>query len=275
MSPTTPEADGARASRRTPDTVFDTHAHLDDAQFDADRSGVIARAREAGVRRILSVGDTLASSERALALAREYAGVRAAVGVHPHAADTCDEAAVSRLRELAAAAEVAAIGEIGLDYFKDYQPRRGQRAAFERQAALAAALDLPVVVHNREATDDCLAVLGAYAGRLRGVAHCFSGDAAAARRFLDLGFYISLAGNVTYRGAEALRKAARFVPEEHLLVETDCPHLVPRGAPRRRNEPAFILHTLRFLAALRGVSPEHLARRACENAERLFGGKAV
>jgi len=272
MIPTAPEAGDARPGRSAPETVFDTHAHLDDEQFAADLPGVVERACGAGVRRILTVGDGVASSERALALAREYAGVLAAAGIHPHASDTCADEALARLRALAEADEVVAIGEIGLDYFKDYQPRRVQRAAFERQAALAATLDLPVIVHNRDATDDCLAVLAAHGGRLRGVAHCFSGDAAAARRFLDLGFHISFAGNVTYRSAEALRRAARFVPEERLLVETDCPYLVPRGAPRRRNEPAFVVHTLRCIATVRGVSPERLARRTAENAERLFGG---
>ena len=261
-------------------SVFDTHAHLDDARFSADLAEVIERARDAGVGEIISVGTDLATSRKAIEIAQAHEGIYTAVGFHPHDSAGIGDAEEAQIRQLAgrfgrrsgerAGGVVVALGEIGLDYFKNYQPRQVQRVAFERQAALAVEVDLPIILHNREATDDCLAVLDEYCGRVRGVAHCFSGDDADARRFLDLGFYVSFAGNVTYPKAENLRRAAGLGLDDRLLVETDCPYLAPQPVRGERNEPAFVLHTLAVLAEERGAPADRLAEITTQNARALF-----
>ena len=251
--------------------VVDTHAHLDDPRFRKDVEAVLQRACEAGVREIVTIGTDWETCPAALRIAAAHENVHATVGIHPHDAATYDDALEEQLRAWASEGGVVGLGEIGLDYFKNYSPRHVQRAAFERQAALAVELGLPIVLHNRDATDDALAVLQPHAGRIRGVAHCFGGDAEGAERFLGLGFHISFAGNVTYSSAENLREAALIVPDDRLLVETDCPYLSPRSVRNKRNEPAHVVETLRFLANLRGVSAEALAAATTPNAHALFG----
>lgn len=254
----------------------DSHAHIDGEEFDADRDEVVARAREAGVRAILNVGtgDPHAGNfERAVAVAEKYEGVCAAAGVHPHDARLYDEAAERRLLEVVRRGPpVVALGEIGLDYHYDHSPRDVQRRVFARQLRLAREEGLPVIIHSREADEDTASILrremdGA-AGL--GVMHCFGGGPALAEAALGLGFMISFAGNVTFKKAENLREVARAVPPERLLVETDCPYLAPVPFRGRRNEPAFVVETARFLAELRGVEPEELGRVTSENFARLF-----
>ena len=254
----------------------DSHAHIDGEEFDADRSEVVARARAAGVRAILNVGTGdphSGSLERAVAVADEYEEVYAAVGVHPHDAKLYDETAESRLVGLVErGGKVVAWGEIGLDYHYDHSPREVQREVFARQLTLARTFKLPVIIHSREADEEIVEVLReAYEGAPRGgVMHCFGGGPALAEAALDLGFYISFAGNVTFKKAEPLREVARLVPLERLLVETDCPYLAPVPLRGRRNEPAFVVETARFLAELRGVGPAELGRLTSANFSRLF-----
>ncbi len=255
----------------------DSHAHIDGAEFDADRDEVVARAREAGVRAILNVGTGDPHGDnfkRALSVAETYEDVYFAVGVHPHDAKLYDDAAEQYVSDLLRGTSRAlALGEIGLDYHYDHSPRDVQREVFARQLRLAQSLSLPVIIHSREADEETLEILGAeYAGASRGgVMHCFGGGPALAEGALDLGFYISFAGNVTFKKAEALREIARTVPLERLLVETDCPYLAPVPHRGRRNEPAYAAATARFLAELRGVSDEEIGRATSENFSRLFG----
>ncbi|MET0649027.1 MAG: TatD family hydrolase [Pyrinomonadaceae bacterium] len=254
----------------------DSHAHIDGEEFDGDRDEVVARARGAGVRAILNVGtgDPHGGNfERAVALAEKYEGVYAAVGVHPHDAKLYTEAAERLLLEFVRSKRVVALGEIGLDYHYDNSPREVQREVFARQLRLARAENLPVIIHSRDADAETLEILRAeYEGAERGgVMHCFGGGPALAEGALGLGFYISFAGNVTFKKADALREVALAVPSERLLVETDCPYLAPVPHRGRRNEPAHVVETARFLAELRGARPEEIGRVTSENFSRLFG----
>ena len=255
---------------------IDSHAHIDGEEFDADRDEVVARARAAGVEAILNVGTGdphSGSLERAVRVAESYKNVYAAVGVHPHDARLFDDAAAERLNGIAEGSpRVVAWGEIGLDYHYDNSPRETQREVFRRQLRLARAAELPVVIHSREADDETVAILEEeWAGAgLGGVLHCFGGGLLMAERALALGFMISFAGNVTFKKAEPLREVARLVPADRLLVETDCPFLAPVPLRGRRNEPAFVVETARFVAGLRGVTPEELGSVTTENFARLF-----
>ena len=255
----------------------DSHAHIDGEAFDADRDDVVARARASGVRAILNVGtgDPHGGDlERAVELAGKYEGVYAAVGVHPHDARLYDDPAERRLKGiLDGGGRVVALGEIGLDFHYDNSPREVQREVFARQLRLAKELSLPVIIHSREADDETVEILrGAYAGAERGgVMHCFGGGMKMAEAVLELGFYVSFAGNVTFKKAENLREVARVVPAERLLVETDCPFMAPVPLRGRRNEPAFVVETARFVADLRGAAPEELGRTTAQNFSRLFG----
>ena len=257
----------------------DSHAHIDGEQFDADRDETIARARAAGVRAILNVGtgDPHGGEiERAVAVAGRYENVFAAVGVHPHDARLYDEAAEGRLLALVKGSRrVVAWGEIGLDFYYDNSPRDAQREVFARQLRLARAEGLPVVIHSRDADVETVEILRTeFEGAARGgVMHCFGGGMWMAESVLELGFMISFAGNVTFKKAENLREVARAVPLERLLVETDCPFLAPVPFRGRRNEPAFVVETARFLAELRGVEHEELGRITSENFARFFNVK--
>ncbi|MFW6107985.1 MAG: TatD family hydrolase, partial [bacterium] len=243
--------------------------HLVDARFADDRDAVLRRAADAGVELVVCPGTDLADSRQALDLARENASVRAAIGLDRDAAADVDDAALDRLRALAADERCVAIGEIGLDYHYDHVPREVQRAGFEAQLGLANDLDLPVIVHCREAFDDCLPMLEA-AG-VRGVLHCFSGDADIALRCCELGLMVSFAGQVTYKRSDALRDAARALPTQHLMIETDSPYLAAQAVRGKRNEPAFVAHTARCLADLLGLAPEDVDRITSTNARLLFG----
>ncbi|HKG14368.1 MAG TPA: TatD family hydrolase [Pyrinomonadaceae bacterium] len=255
----------------------DSHAHIDGEEFDADRVEVVERARAAGVRAILNVGTGdphSGSLERAVAVAEEFEGVYAAAGVHPHDARLYDEAAERRLLGVLRGSDrVVALGEIGLDYHYDNSPREAQREVFARQLRLAARLELPVIIHSREADEETVKILRAeYAGAASGgVMHCFGGGRKMAEDVLAFGFHVSFAGNVTFKKADALREVALAVPLERLLVETDCPYLSPVPLRGRRNEPAHVVETVRFLAGLRGVTPEELGRATSENFYDLFG----
>ena len=250
---------------------IDTHAHLEMEAFAADREAVLERAGAAGLTAIITVGTTLCDAEKAVALAHRHRLVYAAVGIHPHEAAGIDGGTYEALRQLARQEKVVAIGEIGLDFFYNHAPREVQLRRFGEQLDLAGSLDLPVIVHDREAHAETLAMLEARRGRLQGVLHCFSGDAAMARRCLALGFYLSVAGPVTFPKAAQLREVAREVPPERLLIETDCPYLAPQRYRGKRNEPAYVRETAAALAELRGVPAEELEAVTAANARRLFG----
>jgi len=260
-------------------TLVDTHAHLDFSKFDTDRPAVVERARAAGVATIVNVGTDLVSSRRAVDLANEYEAVYAAVGVHPHGAKKLDGETLGELRELAQRPKVVAIGEIGLDYYRNLSPPEAQRRAFQAQLAWAAKLGKPVIIHDRDAHDEILEALTKWAagldnpglaGRL-GVLHTFSGDLEMAERAIDLGFYISISGPVTYQNARQLPEIVRALPLDRLLVETDCPFLAPEPYRGKRNEPAYTRLVAECIAELKGVSFDHLARATTANARRLFG----
>ncbi|MHB8772087.1 MAG: TatD family hydrolase [Syntrophales bacterium] len=250
--------------------AIDTHAHLEMEAFDKDREDVLARAAAAGLTAIITVGTTIPDCEKALALARRYRQVYASVGVHPHEASGIDAASYDALRRFAAEPKVVALGEIGLDFFYDHSPREVQLRSFAAQLDLAAELDLPVIIHDRDAHGETLGLLRERRGRLRGVLHCFSGDAAMAEECVEMGFYISIAGPVTYPKADQLRSVAREVPVERLLVETDCPYLAPQPHRGKRNEPAYVIETARRLAELRGIPALEMEQVTAENARRLF-----
>lgn len=255
----------------------DSHAHIDGEEFDADRDEVVARARAAGVRAILNVGTGdphSGSLERAVAVAEKYECVYAAAGVHPHDAKLYDDDAERRLLEIARrGGRVIAWGEIGLDFHYDNSPRDVQREVFARQLRHAREEGLPVIIHTREADEETIEILRTeYGGAAHGgIMHCFGGGMPLAEAALELGFMISFAGNVTFKKAENLREAARIVPLERLLVETDCPYLAPVPLRGRRNEPAYVVETARFLAELRGIEPEALGGITSENFARFFG----
>ena len=252
--------------------LVDTHCHVQDAAFDDDRAEALARARsELGA--LIVVGDDLESSRRALGLAR--GNVYAAVGMHPYHADWVGPAALAEIRDLAEHPGVVAIGETGLDYYRySKASKASQRAALEHQLGLAREMGLPVIIHNRDAHEDLAEILDGWAGDLpAGVMHCFAGDPSFVERTVRWGFHISFAGNVTFPKAEALREAAREVPMDRLLVETDSPYLAPQPVRGRRCEPIHVVHTARVLAELHGLPFEEFVARTTENARRLFWGK--
>ncbi|MGB9886942.1 MAG: TatD family hydrolase [Moorellales bacterium] len=251
--------------------LVDSHAHLDDPRFRADLAAVIERARAAGVRWIVTVGTDLSSSRQAVALAHRYPEIVAAVGFHPHEARHFQEQDLEELAALATDSRVVAIGEIGLDYHYNYSPPEVQRRVFERHLELAERLGLPVIVHDREAHRDAEELLVRQGPSRRGVVHCFSGDRAMAERLLDQGYYLSLAGPVTFpRAKEHFRRVLAVVPTDRLLVETDSPYLSPVPYRGQRNEPARVALVAAGVAELLGLSPEELIRRTGEASANLF-----
>ena len=259
--------------------LVDTHAHLDSSRYDKDRAAVISRAQEAGVTQMITIGGSLEASRRALALAQEYPFLYAAVGIHPHNAVDLNGAALAELRELAQQPKVVAVGEIGLDFYRDLSPRDVQRRAFQAQLAWAAKMSKPVVIHDRDAHQEVLEILADWAagqarsplaGRL-GVLHTFSGDLPMAERAIELGFYLSISGPVTYQNARDLPEVVRSVPLERLMVETDCPWLAPHPHRGKRNEPAYVRLVAEQIAALRGIELAKVAQATTANARRLFG----
>lgn len=254
--------------------LVDSHCHLDFPQFDADREAVLERAEQAGVRALLAIGVGKGPPEldAGLRIAALRSWIYATVGVHAHEAKLADDAAFAGLERLASEPRVVAVGEIGLDYHYDHSPRTVQQEVFVRQMELARRAAKPIVIHCREAWPDCLALLRAHwqPHGLPGIFHCFSGDLAVAREGLDMGFFISFAGNITFPKAQELREVARLIPRDRLLVETDAPYLAPVPHRGRRNEPAFVAAVAGQLAALHGVSPEAMAEQTARNFFRLL-----
>ena len=255
--------------------IVDSHAHLDDSRFSDDREGVLQRAWDAGVRKILTIGNGSGPDQMGcgISIADIHDWIYTSAGVHPHDASKVEERHYDLIQQLARHPRVLAIGEMGLDYHYDNSPRDIQRAVFRRQLALANDLDLPVIIHTREADDDTIALLKAESPR-RGVIHCFTSGNKLADFVLEIGFYISFSGIVTFANAQSLAEIARSVPVDRILVETDSPYLAPIPHRGKRNEPSFVADTARFIANLRGMPTDEFSMRTSANFERLFAAKS-
>ena len=253
-------------------TLIDTHPHLCDEKFDDDRIDVIARAHEAGVTKIISMGDTMAASAQVVQDAEEYPALYAAVGIHPESACVLTDEMRRQLLTWAQHPKVVAIGEIGLDYYweKDASRRALQRDLLAAQLDLAREAGLPVCIHDREAHGDTLAMLRAEGAGLTGVLHCYSGSLEMARELWKMGWYIGIDGPLTYKNAAKLPDIVREAPADKLLVETDCPYLAPVPLRGKRNEPACVTHIVAKIAEIRGEAFEEVARYTTENAQRLY-----
>ena len=250
--------------------LFDSHAHLDDEKFDSDRDEMLARAAAAGVTNMLCAGADMESSARAVALAKKHAGVYASVGMHPHDARLMVNDDYDQLAVWAQEKKVVAIGEIGLDYYYNHSPRDIQQKVFIRQLDLARQLHKPIIIHDRDAHGDILRIVQNEGKAIPGVFHCFSGSVEMMREVLKLGFYVSIAGPVTFPKSVKLKEVAAAAPLERLLVETDCPYLTPHPHRGKRNEPAFVRLVAEEVANLRGMELEALAAATTANAKRLF-----
>jgi TatD DNase family protein len=251
--------------------LIDTHCHLDFPDFDIDRDAVVTRAREAGVGVIVNVASGLKASRDAVALAGRIDGVYATVGVHPHDAKDLEASGFEEIKRLAGSPRVVAIGEVGLDYYRNLSPQDVQIKVFRGFIELAVEKTLPLIVHSRMAFQETLDILGPQAGRLTGVVvHCFSGDPAHLKACLDLGFYVSFTGNITYKKADRLRDVVRLCPLERMFLETDAPFLSPEGKRGSRNEPAYVGYVRDEVARLKDILPDEVARVTTENARRFF-----
>ena len=258
--------------------MIDSHCHIDFKDFNANRAEVIAAAAEAGVHTLINIGADLTTSQRSVALAGEHGMIYAAVGVHPHDASTLDDACLVKIRSLAAEDKVVAIGEIGLDFYRDLSPRQTQKVAFHKQMQLAVELNLPVVIHTREAFRETLSIAGEYSDLLPGgVFHCFPGDVDEAYRVLDLGFVLGIGGVVTYKNSRMARVAPE-VPLDKIILETDAPYLAPIPYRGKTNQPAYVKLVCDKVAELCGVPSQEVEKitdRTCQKLFRLvetFGG---
>ncbi|KXG77851.1 putative deoxyribonuclease YcfH [Fervidicola ferrireducens] len=249
--------------------LVDAHAHLDDAAFDGDREELLKHIKEQGII-VINAGSDLESSRMSLELARNYDFVYACAGVHPHEASKVSPDYIDGLRELAKHPKVVAVGEIGLDYHYNFSPREVQKKVFEAQLSLAKEMGLPVVVHSREALGDTLEILKK-SGVKKGLMHCYSGSLDEARDFLDLGFYFSFGGVLTFKKAEDVRKVAAGLPKGRVLIETDCPYLSPEPFRGKRNDPTRLVYIIRALADIWGISEGEVGEITKNNAKELFG----
>lgn len=249
--------------------MIDTHCHIDFKDFDRDRDDVIVQAVEFGVDRLINIGVDIPSSRRSFALANSYENIYCTVGIHPHDSKTLNHKFLSEMETMTANHKVVGIGEIGLDYYRDLSPRDIQRKAFITQLDLAVNLDMPVVIHVREAMDDALAIVDKYVGKLKGVLHCFPGTVEQADRVADMGFHISVNGVMTYKNSK-MQDLGRETDLSMMLIETDCPFLTPAPYRGKRNVPAYVRHVCIKLAELRGMSMAEIDKITTRNAEKLF-----
>jgi TatD DNase family protein len=252
--------------------LFDTHAHLNDAQYTDDLDEVISRAKANQVGYILTASSDIASSVENITLTQKYSIFYAAVGIHPHNAANHNNSIISMLKEFASYPKVVAIGETGLDYYYDNSPREEQKICFAKHISLARDVRLPIIIHNRDAHEDTLKILKSENAKdVGGVFHCFSGSVEMAREAMNLGFMISIAGPVTFKNARKLLDVVKYVPDDMLLIETDSPYLAPEPYRGRRNEPAYIKLTAEKIAKIKGKSLEYIGETTTANAKRLFG----
>ena len=251
--------------------LFDTHAHYDNERFNEDRDEAIERAYKSGVKYILNASYDLKSSAESVSLSGKYDFVYASVGIHPHDVSSVDESAVSTLEGYALNKKVVAIGEIGLDYYYDNSPRELQRYWFARQIRLAKRLGLPIIIHNRDAHEDTFKIVREeQASEVGGVFHCYSGSVEMAKELINNNFYIALGGVVTFKNARKVVDVAAFVPDNRLLIETDCPYMAPEPYRGKRNESSYLWQVAEKIAQIRGVTTEYIARITTENAKNLF-----
>lgn len=254
--------------------LIDSHVHLDDRRYNNDRDRIIKGLKNDGVELVINIGADLKTSIASVSLAEKYDNVYAAVGVHPHSAKEVDDSTLEILKSFASREKVIAIGEIGLDFHYDNSPRDVQRKWFKKQLDLAKEVDLPVVIHSRSATQETFDIIKeAQDGKLRGVLHCYSDSVEIALEYLKLGFYISLAGPVTFNNTRVLKEVAKIVPLDKLLIETDSPYLTPDPNRGKRNEPAYVRYVAAEIAELRGMSCDDLIKATNKNTKELFGIK--
>lgn len=248
---------------------FDSHAHYDDPRFNDDRFSALESLSKNGISNIVNVGSDIKTSKQSVSLAEKYPFVYAAVGVHPHEVKNMNEATLAEIARLSEHKKAVAIGEIGLDYYYDNSPREAQRFWFKKQMKLSRELNLPVIIHSRDATEDTIKICreNKVCG---GVIHCFSGSAETAKIFLDLGYYISFAGPVTFKNAKALPEVAKMVPDDRLLIETDSPYMAPEPHRGERNCSVYVKCVAEKIAQLRGTDAEHIAKITSDNAKALF-----
>ncbi|MFC1954753.1 TatD family hydrolase [Chloroflexota bacterium] len=260
------------------DFLIDTHAHLDVNDFNEDRLETISRAIDAGVGNIITVGTDLESSKKAVELCEQHVGIYAAAGIHPHDSAEIEKVDIDRLGEIADHPGVVAIGETGLDFYRDYSPREAQIQIFKWQLALSEEMGLPIIIHCRQAEEVMLQLLDSLLSdqkdaprKYRGVIHCFSGDGNAAKMYLDMGFYLSFGAYIGYPSSAGIHDVLRSIPGDRLLIETDCPFLPPQTYRGKRNEPSYLPFTVNTLAEIRQEPYEVIARESTQNAQRLFG----
>ena len=253
--------------------LADSHAHLEMNDFDRDRDEVIKRAENAGVDLIITVGTTLDDCRKAVSIANKYKNVYAAIGIHPHEVKDIDKTTYETLKKLAKMDKVVAFGEIGLDFFRNLSPRDVQIRRFGEQLELASEIGLPIIIHDRDAHQEILEMLGGWKGKHRGVVHCFSGNYKMAEKCLEMGFFISIPGAITFGKSEKLQDVIRRIPVTDILVETDAPYLTPHPHRGKRNEPAYVIHTARKVAEIKGLSLEELASVTYQNTRNVFGIK--
>ncbi|WP_366923400.1 TatD family hydrolase [Metallumcola ferriviriculae] len=252
--------------------LFDSHAHLGDKRFQSDLEEVISRAKENGVTRILNVGYDLEASRTSVQLAEKYDNIYAAVGIHPHDADSVTQETLAQLRDLAKREKVLALGEMGLDYYRNLSPKNVQQQVFSQQINLAKELKMPIIVHDRDAHQDTIDMLKKEgADQVGGILHCFSGSWQMAKQCLELGFYISLAGPVTFKNAHRPQEIAKMVPVNRLLVETDCPYLAPEPKRGKRNEPGYVCYIAEKIAEIKHISLAELAFITYNNTNTILG----
>ena len=255
--------------------LLDSHTHIDMREFDVDRERVLQRAREAGVAAVIDIGIDIASSEAAIALAEKHSDVFATVGIHPHDASRVTDVAIARLEELARHPKVVAIGETGLDFYRNRSSKESQVEAFKRHLELASKSGLPVVIHSRNANGEVFKILSEWVAGMKGVhrpvgvLHCFGGDADLGRKYIDMGFLLSFAGPVTYPKSSAA-SVAKEIPLDKMLIETDCPFLTPQAHRGKRNEPSYVSYVAARIAELKGMSSDAVAEGTSANAIRLF-----
>ena len=251
--------------------LFDTHAHVDDRAFDEDRQALLENLPSQGITMLLNPGCSLETSRNAVKNARDYAYIYAAVGSHPDAADEVNDEVLEEYRKLVKEnPKVKAIGEIGLDYHYEDVPRARQQQAFRDQMALARELNLPVIIHDREAHEDCLNMLKAFP-EVKGVFHCFSGSAEMARQLTNMGWYVGFTGVITFKNARRAVEAAAAVPLDRMVIETDCPYMSPEPFRGKRNDPSRVYRMAEKLAEIRGLSVEEIQNITLENGKRLYG----
>lgn len=249
---------------------IDSHAHLDDKRFDADRDRIIKSLKDNKVDYVFNIGADLKTSEASVALANKYDNIYAVVGVHPHAAKEVDLKTIERLRTLSQERKVIAIGEIGLDYYYDNSPRDIQVKWFKEQIELAKEVDLPIVIHTRDAAQETFDILKVHAKDHPVIMHCYSGSVEMAEEYVKLGYYISLAGPLTFKNARVPREVVEKIPMDRLLIETDCPYLTPTPYRGKRNEPMFVRYVAEAMAEIKGISIEDVGRITTENVKKAF-----